>query len=204
MEEIKQTEKEKLLLHTKTEAILKQHVFISMGVGLIPIPILDIAAVTIVQLDLIRDLSLLYRVDYSARSGKTFLTAIGGSVGARLGASMIKIIPGVSTILGGISMSIMSGAATYAIGALAIESFKQGESIDNWQKEDIANKYDEFFELGKEAIKNWKKESYENQSPEKLIMQLKEIAALKEKGAITEEEYKQMKVVLLKQFPGQT
>ncbi|MCB0572184.1 MAG: DUF697 domain-containing protein, partial [Phaeodactylibacter sp.] len=44
----------------RAQEIVKNHVLISMGAGLVPIPILDIAAVTAVQLDMVKNLAQLY------------------------------------------------------------------------------------------------------------------------------------------------
>jgi len=35
---------------------------------------------------------------------------------ARVGANVLKLIPGIGSVLGGAAMSAMSGASTYAIG----------------------------------------------------------------------------------------
>ena len=92
----------------ESEQIIMKHVLWSMGGGLIPIPLFDVAAVTAVQLDMLKSLASLYGVDYSKENGKAFAGALTGSTFARLGASAMKVIPGIGWVVGGFSMSVMS------------------------------------------------------------------------------------------------
>ena len=87
-----------------------------------PIPLFDIASVTAVQMDMLKQLADEYDADYSSSSGKAFVSALTGSTLARFAASAIKIFPGVGTVAGGISMSVMSAASTYALGQVASRS----------------------------------------------------------------------------------
>ena len=93
----------------EADRIVKQHVVWAMGAGLIPVPVLDFAAVTGIQIDLLSRLARVYGVDHEGSSGKRFVVALTGTTFARFGASLVKAIPGVGTVLGGVSMSIMSG-----------------------------------------------------------------------------------------------
>jgi len=52
-------------LEDKADRVINNHVMVSMGAGAIPVPLLDVAAVTAIQLDLIRELSYLYDADFS-------------------------------------------------------------------------------------------------------------------------------------------
>ena len=110
--------------HQQAEAIVKTHVLISMGAGLVPIPILDIAAVTAVQMDMVKQLTMLYNVDHPNNFDKSLITALTGSIFARVGASFIKAIPVVGSVIGGLSMAIMSGASTYAVGQVFKRHFE--------------------------------------------------------------------------------
>jgi len=73
--------------------IIKSHVVWALGGGLIPVPLFDIAAVTAIQMDMLKQLADLYEVEFSASTGSTF---------ARIGASLIKAVPGIGTVIGGI------------------------------------------------------------------------------------------------------
>jgi uncharacterized protein (DUF697 family) len=110
--------------------IIKQHVLWAAGVGLLPIPLVDVASVIVIQIDMLNKLAHAYNVTTSISQSKTFLTALTGSTCARLGASLIKAIPVIGTAVGGVSMSVLSGASTYAVGKVAMQLFAQHGTLD--------------------------------------------------------------------------
>ena len=75
------------------EKIVSTHVLWSLGAGLMPLPLFDIVAVTAIQVDMLNQLANEYDVDFSASTGKTFVAALTGVTFARIGASMLKVIP---------------------------------------------------------------------------------------------------------------
>jgi len=93
---------EKELRKENANSIIRNHMIWSMGAGFIPVPIADFFAVTAIQLDMIRQLSRLYDVDFKETSGKAIITSLSGASVARMGSRVIKFIPGVGSILGGV------------------------------------------------------------------------------------------------------
>jgi len=189
----------------RAQEIVKNHVLLSMGAGLVPIPILDIAAVTAVQLDMVKNLAQLYGADYSGDFAKNLLATLTGSTLARIGASMIKIIPGVGSLLGGVSMSIMSGASTYAVGQVFIQHFSTGASLFDFDPGRGKAYYERYYEEGKEKAAQWEKEkkkgaqaaSGENDGA---LQKLERLAELRDKGVLSDEEFQRMKQKLLEEF----
>jgi len=182
----------------EADVIVRWHVLWSMGAGLIPIPLVDFAAVTAVQVDMLNQLAGTYEVDHDESIGKTFVTAIAGTTFAKVGSSLIKAIPGVGMLLGGVSMSILSGASTYAVAQVAIHYFESGGTLKNldW---DVAKKmYDDAFEEGKEYASKVKEEQ-ELAPEEDALTKLEKLGQLKEQGVITEEEFEAKKKELLEQ-----
>ena len=113
----------------EADKIVRRHVLYAMGAGLVPVPLIDIAAVTAVQIDMLRQLANLYGSDYSVSNGKAFASALAGSTLARLGATVVKSMPGIGTLVGGTSMSILSGASTFAVGKVATEVLGSGGDL---------------------------------------------------------------------------
>ncbi len=109
----------------KASEIIKNHVGFSLGAALIPLPGADLLAVSGVQLNMLRQLAKLYNVSFFDTLGKNIVSAIVGGSAARLGASLVKAIPGVGTIIGELSMPILSGASTWALGrtVAAVQKF---------------------------------------------------------------------------------
>lgn len=180
---------------TQSDAIIRTHVLWAMGGGLIPIPLVDFAAVTAIQLEMIQQLAQLYGVSYSASTGKAFVSALTGTTIARLGASFIKAIPGIGSLIGGASMAIASGASTYAVGQVAISHFVSGGSLSNFVEEQVKSAYDVAFEQGKGYVSDLEKDKADEASD--IYQSLEKLGQLKQQGVITEEEFQAKKEELL-------
>jgi uncharacterized protein (DUF697 family) len=178
----------------QADAIIRSHVLWAMGGGLIPIPLVDFAAVTAIQLELIKQLAELYGVDYSRSSGKTFVSALTGTTIASLGASLIKAIPGFGSILGGATMSLTSGASTYAVGQVAINHFLNNGTLENFVSDNIKKAYDSAFENGKSYASNLNEKQDEAAD---IFQSLEKLGKLKDQGILTEEEFQAKKKQLL-------
>ena len=101
--------------------------------GLIPVPLVDVATVGGLQIQMVRRLSQIYDVEFSENRGKALIASLAGSlipatsgVGA---ASMLKAIPIIGTIAGGFVMPVLSAGATYAIGKAFIQHFATGGTL---------------------------------------------------------------------------
>ncbi len=142
----------------KADSVIRNHMIWSMGAGLIPVPIADFFAVSAIQLDMIRQLAKLYEIDFSEQAGKASITSLTSSGLARLGARAVKFIPGVGTILGGITMSVLSGASSYALGEVFKKHFATGGTFLDFEPSRVKKFYDEQFEKGKTIAKDIKEE----------------------------------------------
>jgi len=178
--------------------IVKNHIIWSMGAGFIPVPIADLFAVTAIQLDMIRQLSNLYDVDFKETSGKAIITSLSGASVARMGARAIKFIPGVGSVLGGVTLAVLSGASTYALGEVFKSHFDNGGTFLDFDISRIKRMYDESFEKGKTVAKDIHKEQEIQKKKAEAadvdpIVRLKELADMKTNGIITEEEFELLK-----------
>ncbi len=165
-----------------------------MGAGLIPIPLFDIAAVTAIQMDMLKQLAELHGVDYSSSMGKGFVSALTGSTLARMGASAIKLIPGIGTFIGGVSMSVMSGASTYAVGQVASTYFATNGDLSKIDLDWAKQTYKDAFDKGKEFVSGLDQEKGKARD---VYESLERLGQLKEKGIITEQEFEEQKQKLL-------
>ena len=155
----KQDEKELVKTERQiiADKIIKKHILWSLGAGSIPIPIVDAVGVTSIQLDMLRQLCKLYEVDYYENQGKNLVSAIAGTSFARAAASLIKSVPGFGSILGGVAMSAMSGATTFALGKVFISNFEKGVSLINFNIIKGEEIFQDAYEKGKEYIEGLKK-----------------------------------------------
>ncbi|MEL7408428.1 MAG: DUF697 domain-containing protein [Cyanobacteria bacterium J06558_2] len=165
-----------------------------MGGGLIPIPLVDFAAVTAIQLEMLQQLAELYGVNYSRSNGKAFVSALTGTTIARLGASFLKAIPGVGTVLGGASMSLTSGASTYAVGQVAISHFASSGNLTNFVEDQLKRAYEDAFQKGKSYVSDL--EDDKEQAAD-VYQTLEKLGQLRDQGILTEEEFQAKKKQLL-------
>jgi uncharacterized protein (DUF697 family) len=176
------------------EKIVNAHIVWAIGAGFVPIPILDIAAVTGVQLDMLKQLATLYGVRFSESEGKAWLTALTGSLAARLATNAVKLIPGIGTILGGVSMSALSGASTYALGQVAIDHFEGSGTLGSLDLDAAKRTYEEELEKGKRVAS---KMAEEKPGSKDVFTKLERLSQLKDKGVISVDDYEAMKKKLL-------
>ena len=187
------------------DSIIRGHMIWSMGAGIIPVPIIDFLAVGAIQIDMVRQISRAYDIDYKESEGKALISALTGASLARLGASAVKSIPGVGSIIGGATTAILSGASTYAIGEVFNKHFTTGGTFLDFDLASLKKFYDKKFEKGKsEAQKMHKqeKEKKPDQEPmprirEDIVERLKELDQLKKADIITQEEFVKLKAKLL-------
>lgn len=182
---------------TQAEGTIRSHVLWAMGAGLIPVPGVDFVAVTSIQLSMLQQLTVLYGRDFSRGMGKNFISAIGGSTLARAGSSLFKIVPGVGTVLGGASMSLMSGASTYAVGQVAINTLEDSGSLNNFDTRQAKQAYEQAYERGKSYVEGMK--GKENEAAD-VYQNLERLGKLKESGVLTEQEFEAKKNELLKRL----
>ena len=72
---------------------------LAVVVASIPIPFVDFAAVTGIQVNMVRSLAKLYNVDFNEQMGKSLVTALVGTSIARMAAECSKTIPLIGSIL---------------------------------------------------------------------------------------------------------
>jgi len=206
------------------DTVIKNHILFSMGFGLIPIPIVDIFAVSAMQLDMIRQLCKVYDKDFSESQGKAIVSSLTSATLARLaGTSLAKLIPVVGSIVGGVTNSMMAGASTYALGEVFKVHFETGGTVLDFDTKRLKKMYAEKFEKGKKVAEELKKQQEakkkamedaaadvaedetldlndNKKSGAAILAKLKELAALKDDGIITEEEFERMKKKLIEEF----
>jgi uncharacterized protein (DUF697 family) len=209
--------------------VIDSHVLWAMGAGAIPIPFLDTAVVTAIQLNMFKELCMIYQVDYNESFGKNLISSIAGSTLATLGASAIKAIPILGSFLGSVPMVVLSGASTYGMGQVFKKHLEIGGFISNFSFENAQKIYNDAFDKGKGYVQDlWDRakgfaggtnpEKPEEKTEEPTTSQqsssnastpnanmdvfekLKVLGDLREKGILTEEEFKEKKEKLLKEI----
>lgn len=204
-------------MNSQAEIAIKNHALYAAGGGLIPIPIVDFLAVSGIQMDLVQNLCEIYNINFYKNQGKTSISALAGTSLATLGSSLIKAIPGVGSFLGGVSMSLLSGASTYAIGQVFAQHFEGGGTMDDLNVADFQAFYKQKVEEGKKIVADLKQKdeiqkkqqeqsakTTEKSNPRQAKLQgkLNEVKRLYESGIITKSEYETMRKRLFEDYIG--
>jgi uncharacterized protein (DUF697 family) len=115
------------------EKLVERFSLWSGAAGLLPVPFVDMAAVGGLQIQMLRRISQIYGVPFSANLGKSLIASLAGAmipassgVGA---ASLLKGVPVIGTAIGAIVMPVLSAGATYAIGMAFIQHFESGGTL---------------------------------------------------------------------------
>lgn len=136
------------------ENLIKDYVIASVAASIVPVPLFDIAAVAAIEMRMIQKLSELYGKPFSEGVGRNILASLAGGVlgygvGAAVAVSLTKLIPGVGWMMGMVSLPVMSGASTYAVGRVFVKHYEGGGDIFDLSTEAMRSYYKEQFEKGK-------------------------------------------------------
>jgi uncharacterized protein (DUF697 family) len=129
------------------------------GIGLIPVFGVDILGISAVQVHMVYQLSRVYGVPFAPDRMRAVATALIGSVVPWAIAygwprMAIKNIPLVGPSLASVSMSVLSGASTWAIGRVYLKHLESGGNILNFDPEKMKDYFKAAFEEGKQVVQN--------------------------------------------------
>ena len=134
-------------------AIVRNHVWGSLGLGLVPLPLIDFIGITAIQLNMLRRLSRAYGLPFSDHLGKNLIASlVGGGLPPSLGVSLFKTVPFLGLVTGMLTMSVTAGASTYAVGKVFIQHFASGGTFLSFEPEKVRDYYREVFEEGEKAV----------------------------------------------------
>lgn len=141
------------------ESIIRNHILFSMGAGVIPVPVVDIFAVSAAQLDMIRQLCKVYDIDFAETQGKAIVSSLTTATLARMGAgSIAKMIPVLGSYIGGLTNAVLAGASTYALGNVFKIHFETGGTILDFDTGRLKKLYREQFEKGKKVAEEMRRQ----------------------------------------------
>lgn len=134
--------------------VIKDHVIASVAASIVPVPVFDIASVVAIQLRMIQKLSQLHGKPFSEGAARKVIFALAGGVmgygaGAMVAASATKLIPGIGWMVGMVSLPVVAGASTYAVGRSILKHYEDGNSLFDFSVDKMRDYYKQQFEKGK-------------------------------------------------------
>jgi uncharacterized protein (DUF697 family) len=140
--------------HAEAERLVQYYSVGGTAVGLVPLPLLDIAGLVVVQLKMLHALARLYGIDFRADLGRSAIASLLGGVlpstlAPSLAASLGKLIPGAGQLLGAGTQAVVGGAVTYAVGKVFIQHFAAGGTFLTFDPEAVRDYFEQQLEAGK-------------------------------------------------------
>jgi len=136
----------------RAEEVIKRYAAYSAGAGLIPVPMLDMAAIGAVQLKMLKDLSAVYEVPFENDRVRPIVAAVIGGyasskLGTGIGGSMLKSVPLFGQVLGVLAVPAFGAGLTWAVGRIFMQHFASGGTFLDFDPEKVRA----FFKSGKAA-----------------------------------------------------
>jgi uncharacterized protein (DUF697 family) len=111
----------------RADDLIAEYVASSVAAAAIPIPIVDLVAVTAVQLSLLRKLGRLYGARVGIGAQGALAVGLLGAALPRAAASALKLLPGIGWVGGTVAQAALSGAATWALANALLERLETPE-----------------------------------------------------------------------------
>lgn len=142
---------------------IRNYMLGTMGVCLVPAPLLDLAAITGLQLKMLSELAEAYEVPFKENLGRSLLFSLVGTLGAghlAVGAfgSLMKLVPGVGHLAAALTQPVLVGAATYALGKVFKMHFALGGTLLDFDAEKMREHFRAEFDAGVSVAKAANKE----------------------------------------------
>ena len=136
----------------KAHETVKKYALGSMAIAALPLPLVDLAAVTGLQVKMVHNIANQYEIPFSQNLVKSLIAAItGGALSVTTVmplASFVKVVPLIGQVAGFISGAVMFGATSYAIGKVFIEHFESGGTFLDFDPENMKAHFQKLFEEG--------------------------------------------------------
>ena len=130
----------------KALAIVRNYTLLSAGVGVVPVPLLDMAAMLALQMLMVRKLARLYDIPYAKQRAKAAVAGLlSGFDAGFLGSYALKMIP----LLGLAVMPTINSALSYGIGKVFIQHFESGGTFLDFDPKKVRAYFEAQFREGK-------------------------------------------------------
>ena len=141
----------------QAKEITRRNVLWALGAGVVPFPVADVLAIMAVQVKLLREFSALYEVSFTEGVAKklaaTLLSSVGiVGIGGAIGGSLAKLIPGIGTALGLVSVPLFAGMVTHATGKVFTMHFESGGTLLDFDPNAMRNYFKQEFEKARSVV----------------------------------------------------
>jgi len=137
----------------KADRLIRNSSLVSIGPGVLPIPVVDLVALGGIQVYVIRELCKIYDIPFSKQRVKGILSAIAGGAAPAIALpaaiSVLKFIPIVGQAAAVATLPALTAASTLAVGRIFKRHFEAGGGLDDVDVETMKQEYGEEVEKAK-------------------------------------------------------
>jgi len=145
----------------KARKIVRKNMYWSMGIGVVPMPIVDLLGVAGFQAKALKELSDLYGIPFFNHTIKNILAMLISGSGTvymgypltqvfaqAIGGSALKSIPVIGQVVSIATVPVIAGALTYATGQVFIQHFESGGTFLSFNPKKVRAYFQEQFAEG--------------------------------------------------------
>jgi uncharacterized protein (DUF697 family) len=137
--------------------IIRQNVLWAAGGGVIPFPLVDMIAITVVNVKMLKELSVVYEVPFREDQVKNILASLLAGMGAptlgmALTVSLVKAVPIVGVLSAFVAVPGLAAAFTYAVGKIFVQHFASGGTFLDFDPKKVREHFAREFEEGKIVV----------------------------------------------------
>ena len=136
--------------------IIRKSVYAAMGIGIVPVPFFNLAAVSASSIVMIKKLSELYGVEFKEGVAKKIVTAvIGAGVGVLASGpveSVVSAVPLIGLPLAIATKPALNGMTTYALGHMFVNHFEEGGGFVSVNMEAMKDSFSSAFNNSREWL----------------------------------------------------
>jgi len=144
----------------KADLIITRHVAVAAGAGLIPVPVVDFAAISGVQLSMLAQLCGVWEQPFSKQAATSVITSLaagaaGGEISALTLGSRLKAVPVVGTVASWLVTPAASAVLTYAIGKVFVKHLESGGTLLSFDAKKMKDYMEKAVTEGKKLVPHW-------------------------------------------------
>jgi uncharacterized protein (DUF697 family) len=146
----------------KADIVITRHVAVAAGAGLIPVPIVDFAAITGVQLSMLALICDIYQQPFSKEAAKSIIASLaGGAIAGGEASSMaigsrLKFVPVAGTVASWLVTPAIAAITTYAIGKVFVHHLETGGSLLTFEAKKMKECMERAMAEGKKLLPHWR------------------------------------------------
>jgi uncharacterized protein (DUF697 family) len=139
------------------DAIIRKYSLYAMGCGLIPAPVVDMLAVTALEVRMIHELSTVYRFQFPSKLVlyKIVISLLGSIAPVYFSNQLkngVKAIPGIGMFAASGLLVVVNGASVYAVGKVFQRHFESGGTFLSSDNALIRSFFKESYQEGKQVL----------------------------------------------------